>query len=918
MELLLSSAQWIWSPEYHQGEINATFVFEQELEWNGGSVRFAGFADSRYRLWINGEWVLDGPARGYADWGFYDEEDVTRYFHPGVNRVMFDVVHYGVDTFQYQRAEPGLIATFTCGDAVLAVTDDSWRVRRAIEWLQNVPRHCPQMGFEEHFDARIIPKGWQKAIVTPATERSLERRATGTLGKVPRALKAVTEVEPVVSVKRSWSVALRRYLSPSPLGSNVLGMAGVLAARLRCKEQAVVRLFLLGPTAGVFVDGASLDCRIDQDLKWSDIVLSPGMHVLTIAVCTEYDHATELAIGCDSDVPVEWVGPVPGCKQIWVGTGPLWTTDRDTNCRLDRQGPAESGKKEGALGGEFLRVKDALWKQVQNIATQPDFGRFQPVPVELFSISDAYFSLRTDRTASALVAAPANGTCQLFDLGEMTVGYLTLDIEAPAGTVVDAFCFEYIDGERIQYLHQYDGVSYRNSLRFVTQEGRQQFISRQRRGFRYVQLVCRGPARIYHIGVVESTHAPKERATFSCSDEQLNAIYNISQRTLLLCMEDAYTDCPTYEQVFWLDAARYASLFAQETFGADALSRHCWRLAAHSLEKLPMVASQCPSGWDVILPPLSFLWSIAVWETYWHTGSQDFLAELYPAFRSNLDTALRHCTDGGLFSATTWNFFDWAAIDQAHATVLHNSLLLTAVLDVGIRAATLLGHSADRDRFAAQRLLLLDAIEMLWDGTKGAYRDSRHADGKLSSGTSQHTSFLALLHDLAPADRRPQLLRNCLNPPPDMAIVGTPAAMFNLLEALRCNGHATEALDRLRAYWGRMLDAGATSFWEAVDSPAFWEQMHLPDDGFPTRSHCHGWAASPVYLLPRIFFGIEVRQPGWKEVVVRPNLHGLDNVQATICTPLGLLHLECHRNGSTCDLSVRAPAEMKVINLLSE
>ena len=52
------------------------------------------------------------------------------------------------------------------------------------------------------------------------------------------------------------------------------------------------------------------------------------------------------------------------------------------------------------------------------------------------------------------------------------------------------------------------------------------------------------------------------------------------------------------------------------------------------------------------------------------------------------------------------------------------------------------------------------------------------------------------------------------------------------------------AMAQIDAQWGKMLDAGATSFWEMKEGwPAFAGAGSL----------CHGWSAIPVY-----FYGIEM------------------------------------------------------------
>lgn len=937
---------WIWVQEHDESEVNASFIFERELSLpEGCKAGVVITADSRYWLRINGGHAASGPARGFRDLLFFDTVDVSNLLRPGINRIEITVTHWGIDTFQYQRGAPGLRVAFYDAETgrLLLASDKGWRVRRAVELEQRVPRISIQQGFEEHFDARAaanVPGGaWRAATVLDeklTSGRRLQKRATGNLGRVPRPFKRVVLAEHVR--KRSdavagWSLPVRRHFSPFPKSANQHGMAGVIACIFSNEKLTRLRLFMIGPEVRVWIDGVELGFRSDQDLRVGTCELAPGDHWVGMALCTEYDHATELAWTWEGEG--EWRCPLPGGKGgVWIGTGPLWTRAEDTNCFMHKDGPgafAEDTPYVPPYGCMFSPEKKFLWEKVAAIASSralPGFLAAAGSGVRIlefddFSAADAYLALRTDQVHEApnsVVAGQLPGPLEIaatpsrivLDLGGMSVGCFEMVLDCPAGTVVDGFFFEHLEeldeasnGIRIQYLHQAGGLVYRNSFRYTACEGRNVFLSRQRRGGRYVILVFRsGPVRLHRVGLVEETYAPGTVATFDCSDERLNRIFAIASRTLLLCMEDTLTDCPTYEQAFWVGDARNEALYACKAFGAYDLARHCARLAARSLDDLPLVASQCPSGWDVIIPSFSFLWTMSVWDFFWETGDQAFLRELYPAIKSNLGTAARYCTDHGLFRAPAWNFLDWTPIDQDRQTVLHNSMLFAAALEVGMKTAQVMGHTAEAAEFSTRRTELVAAMQRLWDPARGAWRDALLDDGTPSEAISQHTSFLALLNGLASHSQRPDAVRNCLAPPTGMTRVGSPNAMFYLLEALRKEGRVEETLTLLRDFWGRMLDAGADTFWEMINPPG---------SEFPTRSRCQGWSSSPVYLLPRLLFGIECVEPGWRRVVLRPAACGLSFARAQICTPHGLLDIGWHKaSDGTLDVRVNAPEGVSV------
>ncbi|GAF73686.1 unnamed protein product, partial [marine sediment metagenome] len=95
----------------------------------------------------------------------------------------------------------------------------------------------------------------------------------------------------------------------------------------------------------------------------------------------------------------------------------------------------------------------------------------------------------------------------------------------------------------------------------------------------------------------------------------------------------------------------------------------------------------------------------------------------------------------------------------------------------------------------------------------------------------------------------------------------------------------------IRAYWGEMVERGASSFWEAFDCTS--PPGKLPDKMW---SLCHAWSAGPGFLLPTYVLGVAPAEPAWKTVSFRPALAGLDYAEGTIPTPLGAIEVKL-RNG---------------------
>src|SRR5947209_18060613 len=101
-----------------------------------------------------------------------------------------------------------------------------------------------------------------------------------------------------------------------------------------------------------------------------------------------------------------------------------------------------------------------------------------------------------------------------------------------------------------------------------------------------------------------------------------------------------------------------------------------------------------------------------------------------------------------------------------------------------------------------------------------------------------------------------------------------------------------EALDATRRSYGKMLEAGATSWWEHFG-------------GF--ASLCHAWSTGPNSDLSGYVLGVQPTEPGYAAFRVEPHPADLTWAKGVVPTVRGDVSVNWKRHGSIFELSVSVP-----------
>lgn len=488
----------------------------------------------------------------------------------------------------------------------------------------------------------------------------------------------------------------------------------------------------------------------------------------------------------------------------------------------------------------------------------------------------------------------------LFDFGKEVVGYACITVSCDTEADITVHYGE--DAAEALSEDPCDVEWYRKATdAFKAAGGQHDFRGARRRGFRFMRLslgIASAHARIERVHV-RQVHYPVARAgRFACSDPLLNRIWEISRLTTLLTRQQWYEDGCKRDGMLWAGDFRVQALCNTMLYGDAALARKCLTVLANAQMPNGAIPAAGNNGgigpeWERNIEFMRDCGAVDSWHSTWLIAnySYDWIMTLREYWEHTGDAALVRTLWREVARAVAW------VIDDGKGEL---------VMDLPRQGAWWYGSDA---WIAIWRYSAVQAAEELAAVTEdAAVRDScrKYLDGQASAlratyaGTAgfftdgnlqepgRHATAAAVLAGIVTPEAGRQMFGNLARHGGlRKELVGM--AKFYIHSALMRSGMTAEALDDIRAYYGRMLEHDATTCWELCDQAA-------PDGGVtPLNSRCHGWTAGPAYLFPAHLLGVQPAAPGFTRVRIAPDLAGLDWVEGVVPLPLGDLKIRWER-----------------------
>lgn len=372
----------------------------------------------------------------------------------------------------------------------------------------------------------------------------------------------------------------------------------------------------------------------------------------------------------------------------------------------------------------------------------------------------------------------------------------------------------------------------------------------RRYAFRYIKVKVIDTSPKFDISldfnaISETSANISKITTVEIKDELLKKIDEISQKTLVQCMQDVFEDGPKRDRRLWLGDLRLQARANYFTVRNNELVKKCLLLFATKVAENGLVAANIfdkpyliPD--DTFLADYSLFFIDTLLEYFQETKDLETLKILYPVAKDQyMELKKVISSDGEVIPKNGW----WAFIDWQEK--LDKRLSIQGIYIYSLKKLISLAEFV-KDYTIIEELIkqisLLEkwVIENAYDPQKSLFI---HKEELQPSIASQVWISLAEVGDL---EFQRNLLKSVLNNRENLIACNTPYMYHHLVEALFENDLTEEGIYELKDYWGGMVKMGADTFWEAFnpEDPAF-----SPYGDSLINSYCHAWSCTPCYLI---------------------------------------------------------------------
>ncbi len=412
-----------------------------------------------------------------------------------------------------------------------------------------------------------------------------------------------------------------------------------------------------------------------------------------------------------------------------------------------------------------------------------------------------------------------------------TVGFLELDFVAPKAQKLTIAYGEHLGLGKVLRLNGSQDFS----VEFVAKAGENQYRNAFRRlAGRYLDIECETELDIRYIGINEVLY-PLERKTRTFADPLSQKIYDTCVHTLVCCMHEHYEDCPWREQALYVMDSRNQMLCGYFAFDETEFPASNLRLIADGLRQDGLLDICYPTEKAYTIPFFSLIFPTQLYEYKLYTQDDGLVESLLPTVRRILDEFEKRIDETGLIPALKghWNYYEWT--DGSYADQEYGGRISPTHYDLILNCAYVYACDYFEKLTGEHRdtTALKQAIE------RNFYNEEKGFFKLCLTGEERYSQLGNAFAYLIGLGEKQGLAQRLLSDELIEASLSMRAFYYDALLKAGEN-YKDYVLKDIKTRYKKMLDAGATTFWE---TELGWQETRF------AGSLCHGWSALPIYYL---------------------------------------------------------------------
>ncbi len=473
-----------------------------------------------------------------------------------------------------------------------------------------------------------------------------------------------------------------------------------------------------------------------------------------------------------------------------------------------------------------------------------------------------------------LIKKQDGGAYFVIDLGDEYAGQFKMTVSAQKGTVIDIGWGEHLDDLRVRT--SVGGRSFAG--RYISGgDEEEEFISYFRRfACRYLQIHITNmtdDVEISEIGIIPTVYPLEREAGFVCNDYLFNKIYEVSLKTLKLCMHEHYEDCPWREQALYAYDSYVQIMCGYYAFGEYEFARASLDLLSDSQRSDGLLGITAPGNSPITIPVFSLAWIISLEKYTLYSGDVEFAREKLLCARKILDAF--EVEDGlvkNKLGDAFWNFYEWSqGLDGTSCKTCEFDAVSSFYYVLAVLSYNKICEYIEEKSYDADVEYMKEKInETFYDEEQGIYK-TRISDARVHELTQALAIKCGAVSDARVLER--------LAAKENGLIKTTLSTSIFKYEVLLDKGerYIDAVTDEIAEIWGDMLFSGAKTLWETSEgAPAFENAGSL----------CHAWSAVPVYLMYRYYIGFKPETPGFERYSINPiSSQKLNSFNAELLSP---------------------------------